>query len=93
MSTYVEQVIDALAARLPDCEADLIRLYALLALSKGGATTLEDVHHAWSLWCATDRPGHRSIVPFEQLAAEVQELDRPYAEAIRAVATELRIAA
>lgn len=81
--------VDALAARLGqllgDCDVELLRLYALLALVKGAAVTDEDVHHAWSAWTAARRPDHRSLVPFGDLAPEVQALDTRYAEAIRAV--------
>ena len=35
MSTnYVDRIVRALAVRLPDCDADLLRLYALLAFVK-----------------------------------------------------------
>ncbi len=88
--TYISRVTDQLAAALPDCDADLIRLYALLALTTGEATTLEHVHDAWGLWRATTRPDHPSIVPFDELKPEVQELDRAYTEAIRQVAASLR---
>lgn len=68
----------------------LYRMYALLALTKGTATTLKDVHDAWSAWCAEDRPEHRSLIPFDQLTAEVQAMDQPYLYAIHAVAIGLQ---
>lgn len=61
-------------------------LYLLLVLIKGESVTLEDVHDAWSVWCARANPGHPSIVPFGDLSLEVQELDRKYMERIAAAA-------
>lgn len=64
--------------------------YALLSYSKGLATTLEDVHHAWSAWTNLEgRSDHPSIIPFDQLTLEKQELDRPYMEAIHLASTPL----
>lgn len=86
---YVDQVTDALAGILNDCDDLLLRLYALLALTKGTSTTLKDVHDAWALWRTTTNAQHRSLIPFEQLAAEVQQLDAKYRDAIHTVATQL----
>lgn len=89
MSNYIEPIVEHLTNALPGCPERLIDLYALLALTRGLDTTLRDVHDAWSIWCHEDNPGHRSLIPFDQLAPEVQELDRKYCEAIRAVASEV----
>jgi hypothetical protein len=64
----------------------LYRLYAVLALAKGTATTRADVHDAWTAWANTYQPGHRSAVPFDTLTPEVQALDQPYVDAIHTVA-------
>jgi hypothetical protein len=88
--TYVADALAGVSAELPDLDSELVQLYALLALVKGEATSLADVHDAWALWRHRTRPEHPSIVPFEQLSAEVQELDRPYADGIRRVAKALR---
>ena len=85
---YVQEVLDELAERLPDCDTPLLELYALLALTAGTGTTLEDVHQAWAVWRNRTRPDHPSLVPFAALAPEVRELDRKYADAIREVAAE-----
>ena len=65
-----------------DDEMALYRIYAMLALAKGKAATLEDVHNAWSAWMSGLTPSHRSLIPFGELDPSVQELDRPYLEAI-----------
>lgn len=86
---YVQRVLDALNAECPGLEPELARLYALLALSLGESTALADVHDAWAIWRDTTNPGHRSLVPFDELSLEVQELDREYMEAIHRVAEKL----
>jgi hypothetical protein len=93
--TYIEDARNALLAVYPDEvesaeDARLIDLYTLLVLVRGEETTLEDVHEAWAVWRSRTRPDHPSIVPFEELEKDVQEMDRPYVEAIRAAAKQLR---
>lgn len=68
----------------------LREFYTLLVLVKGEDVTLADVHNAWAMAKSPSEPGHERIVPFDQLSPEVQELSRPYAEAIRDAAKELR---
>jgi hypothetical protein len=80
--TYIRPVIDHIDQELPGLPPELLRMYSLLALTKGLDTTLEDVHDAWSLWQEQSAPQHRSLIPFGQLSAQVQELDRPYRDAI-----------
>lgn len=88
--TYVEDSKTLLKKELPGLDGPLLDLYVLLALTTGEDTTLEHVHDAWSVWQSGIKPDHRSIVPFVELTVEVQELDRKYAEAIRAVSAELK---
>jgi hypothetical protein len=83
---YVRPVVTKLEELLPDCEPDLIRLYALLAVTLGTTAVEEDVHAAWAVWCDATNPRHRSLVPFADLTPEVQQLDTPYVRAIRAAA-------
>jgi hypothetical protein len=83
---YVQQVSHTLAGLLPDCDEELLGLYTLLALTRGRETTLKDVHDAWSVWRCATNPGHRSLIPFEQLTQDVKELDRPYRLAIHRAA-------
>ena len=67
-------------------DARLYRIYAVLALAKGRETTSRDVHDAWSAWRADTMPEHRSLIPFEDLAPNVQDYDDAYRDAIHAVA-------
>ena len=68
-------------------DGDLCLIYAVLALTKGGSTTLKDVHDAWAAWKHLRGINeHKSLKPFDQLTTAVQELDRPYMEAIHAAA-------
>jgi hypothetical protein len=83
---YLDDLANEIGLLLPSCPEDLLRLYALLALTVGEYVTLENVHDAWSAWRAVSKPDHPSLVPFAELSPEVQALDAPYAEAIRQVA-------
>jgi hypothetical protein len=93
---YIDDIADRIGARCempfsPDYRSSnrLLRTYAVLCLVKGGDTTSRDVHDAWSAWRSETEPDHRSLVPFEQLAPDVQALDDKYRDAILAVADEL----
>lgn len=85
---YITDMIGRIDDELPDLDPVLSALYALLALTKGTDTTLEDVHDAWAVWTATvrGRPDHPALVPFSELAIDVQELDRKYMTGIHAAA-------
>jgi len=93
--SYIDDVAGAIRAhvapgQLPDTDtARLFRLYAVLALAKGDAVTIEDVHDAWAAWMSGHDPQHPSLKPFDELPDEVQRADTPYRDAIRAVAREL----
>lgn len=84
---YVEDVL----LKLIDLNLgpELTDLYALLVLVKGENTTLEDVHDAWAVWKNRIVPGHKSLIRFDGLTEEVQELDRPYKNAIVEAAAAL----
>ena len=86
---YIDNIIQRLAVKLPGCPLDLFENYAQLVLTTGVNTTLKNVHDAWSIWQNKSKPNHKSLLPFEELSLEVQELDRKYAEAIIEVANEL----
>lgn len=87
---YITPIIEALKAKMDIDSPLLARLYALLVLSKGTETTMEDVHDAWSLWyeAGDGRRDHRSLMPFGQLPPPVQEYDRKYMEIIHRVSRE-----
>lgn len=88
-SNYVEQVVSALAAKLPGEPVELLRMYALLVFVGGEEINEEDVHNAWALWRSVSMPGHISIVPFPALGPEVQATDRPFMDVIHEVSREL----
>lgn len=91
MPNYVTEATEALreAVRRQGKDPDksmtptLQQLYVLLLLTEGEATLLADVHDAWAVARATERPDHPDLVPFHKLSAEVAEYDRPFMEAIR----------
>jgi hypothetical protein len=65
----------------------LYRIYALLALAKGAEVTAEDVHDAWVAWATLRLPESQWLKPFDHLPRAVQQMDEPFAAAIRQVAT------
>lgn len=97
MTTYLEEIAEAIRRRVPeealpegDSEA-LFLTYAVLALGKGMDVTPADVHNAWSAWMLARGEGHESVVPFHELDPAVQREDTPFVRAIRAVAAELEL--
>lgn len=90
--SYIDELAEEIRQEVREedlSEADgaaLFRVYAVLALAKGERAVLEDVHDAWAAWTAGRDPGHRSLRPFGELTDEVREYDRPYLDAIHAVA-------
>lgn len=81
--SYVDTVRTHLTHHLPDQDPALIDLYTLLALTRGAHVTGADVHNAWALWRSRNWPSHPDLVPFEQLDADAQARDEPFAVAIR----------
>jgi hypothetical protein len=92
LNSYLEEAAGLIRAELaadaepPANSESLFVLYAVLMRAKGESVTLADVHDAWSAWAVITQPGHKSLVPFQDLDPETQEADRPYAEAIRRAA-------
>lgn len=90
--TYLDDVAAQIKRQIPQGllpphdTKSLFRLYAVLLLAKGATVTVRDVHNAWVAWMQEHDPGHRSIRPFDELDAETQASDEPFAEAIRSVA-------
>lgn len=71
----------------PTADTDpLFLTYAVLMRAKGLACTASDVHDAWSAWQLARDPGHRALVPFDELSPAVQNDDLPYMDAIHAAA-------
>jgi hypothetical protein len=87
--TYAQHALKVLNGNCPGLDPELAQLYALLALTRGTRTTLQDVHDAWAVWRCGTRPDHPSLVPFDQLTPEVQELDREYMNAIHRTARQV----
>lgn len=92
--TYLDDIADAIRANIPehlipseDTDA-LFRLYAVLALAKGPAVEPSDVHNAWAAWMHERDPNHPAIRPFDELDADTQRMDEPFARAIRAMSAE-----
>ena len=89
---YIQKVANAIRDDVPrdalpasDMDA-LFILYAVLCLTKGSKVSREDVHDAWSAWMTLRGEGHESLVPYEELPAEVRAEDDPFVVAIRRVA-------
>lgn len=84
---YIDEIAYQIEAKIgSEQDMKLMRIYAVLALTTGKATTLENVHDAWSAWRAETRPDHPSLVWFNQLTPEIQEYDRKYMNVIHRVA-------
>ena len=84
---YIKNVKDVLRETFEenDLQVDesLLDLYTLLLLTKGLKTTEKDVHEAWVIYTNQVNPRHKSLIPFEDLTKQVQDLDTPYSEAIK----------
>ncbi len=85
---YIENVRNELNFILPGLPGDLLDLYTLLVFTRGENCTLEDVHDAWAIWRNNTNPTHKSLIKFDELTTEVQELDREYRDGIRRCAVE-----
>lgn len=88
---YIQTIKDALETELKMKGTDyegLLDVYALLVFTVGEDCTNEHVHDAWSIWQDETQPDHRSLIPFNELTKEVQDLDEPYRQAIIKVAVD-----
>jgi hypothetical protein len=94
MATYLDEdadLIRSLLARdvaVPVESQGLFVLYALIMRTKGQATSLSDVHDAWSAWKQGQDPAHRCLVPFRELDESTQLADLPYLHAIQEAARQ-----
>lgn len=91
---YIEYDANAIARHLPpgtkvppNSEA-LFRIYAVLMRAKGTQTQLEDVHDAWTAWISHTESDHESARPYAELDPETQSADKPFLDAILAVAKQ-----
>lgn len=67
----------------------LLEVYSLLVLVVGENCTNENIHDAWSVWQNKTRPNHHSLILFDQLAKDVQDLDEKYKQAVIKVAKSI----
>jgi hypothetical protein len=88
MQNYIEEARKILEKK-SDCHGSLLDLYTLLVFVKGKDVNWKDVHDAWAVWKNNEMPDHKSLIPYEALTLEVQELDKEYADAIAKTAEEL----
>lgn len=94
--TYLDDIAAKIRAELspedlPDEDdvEELLKLYALLAHTKGTAVTNEDIHDAWVLWMSARDPAHEALKPYRDLDPETRREDDPFTAAVRAVAARL----
>lgn len=96
MKTYIDEIVETVSTKLHIKNKELSRLYALLVLTKGERITLKDVHDAWAM-SMNFRPtteycyghNHKSIVPFDELAQDVQNKDKNYVRKLIEIAKEI----
>lgn len=91
---YIAEITAVLERRIaeidPDCPGDMIPFYALLVLTTGISTGRKEVHDAWACWRNITQPDHKDLLPYDELAEEVQLWwDEKYAQVVRDTAQEL----
>jgi hypothetical protein len=73
--------------RLPDEPVDdLVRSYAVLALTVGPEVTPADVHDAWVAWMIPRSPEHPALLPYDELEPKAAAQDAHFVAAIRSIA-------
>ncbi len=91
----VPRVATLIRAQFPDGTFErpgmneLLDMYAIIALTKGAATTNRDVHHAWLIWARRHDPRNPDLIAYHDLPQAVKDQDSPFARAICAVARTL----
>ena len=88
---YVEEIrkeLDDILNMGVVCDG-LLDLYTLLVFTVGKNCTNKHIHDAWSIWQSMTEPEHRSLLPFDELKTEVQDLDIEYRDAVIKVANQL----
>jgi hypothetical protein len=78
--TYIERLIKEILIEFPKLadKPELVDLYAAIVLAKGIDLDNRAVHDAWSVWQNRIRPDHRSIIDYDDLSPEVQDMDTKY---------------
>lgn len=84
--TYAHKVAERIGNVVSDKFVPFYTQLVLTALSLNVKITEEMVHDAWSLAMYNDTTSfHRSMIPFNLLSKEVQDLDKPYVEKLNEV--------
>ena len=84
--TYAHKVAERIGNVVSDKFVPFYTQLVLTALSLNVKITEEMVHDAWSLAMYNDTTNfHRSMIPFNLLSKEVQDLDKPYVEKLNEV--------
>ena len=85
--TYVHKVVDKVRNLVSETFVPFYTQLILTALSLDVEITEEMVHDAWSIatYNKNDTDFHRSMIPFNLLSKEVQDLDKPYVEKLNEI--------
>lgn len=85
--TYVHKVVDRVRNLVSDTFVPFYTQLILTALSLDVEITEEMVHDAWSIatYNRNDTEFHRSMIPFNLLSKEIQDLDKPYVEKLNEI--------
>lgn len=85
--TYVHKVVDRVRNLVSDTFVPFYTQLILTALSLDVKITEEMVHDAWSIatYNRNDTDFHRSMIPFNLLSKEIQDLDKPYVEKLNEI--------
>ena len=85
--TYVHKVVDRVRNLVSDTFVPFYTQLILTALSLDVEITEEMVHNAWSIatYNRNDTDFHRSMIPFNLLSKEIQDLDKPYVEKLNEI--------
>lgn len=84
---YVHKVVDRVRNLVSDTFVPFYTQLILTALSLDVEITEEMVHNAWSIatYNRNDTDFHRSMIPFNLLSKEIQDLDKPYVEKLNEI--------
>ncbi|MFF7447427.1 MULTISPECIES: hypothetical protein [unclassified Streptomyces] len=86
---YLESVANRILSQIPSAllpqvnGESLCNLYASLVFTKGVDATASDVHDMWVTWQVEQDAHHPDLVPYDQLASDVQQRYSPVVLIIR----------